>query len=221
MNGCFITGTDTGIGKTYIASSLLRELKVLGVKAAPFKPVVSGMDENGINSDIQSLIHASGFSGNVEEVCPYVFKPAIAPHMAAELAGESIALPIILSAFNHLATSYETVIVEGAGGWRVPISGDHDMQSLAIALNLPVIVVIGIRLGCINHGLLTLESVARSNVPIAGWIANHLEGRSNVAEKNVEALRTRSPISLLGECAYESRDIGWAPEFNLAEWIDS
>ena len=100
------------------------------------------------------------------------------------------------------------------------ISGHHDMQSLAIALNLPVIVVVGIRLGCINHGLLTLESVARFNIPIAGWIANHLEDGSSVAEKNVEALRTSSPISLLGECAYGSSDISWAPEFNLAELID-
>ena len=219
MKGFFVTGTGTSIGKTHISSCLLRELKVLGANPAPFKPVASGVDENGRNSDIQFLIKSSGFSGDVEEICPYLFKPHIAPHIAAELVADSITLPTIVDAFDRLCANHGAIVVEGAGGWKVPISEEHDMQSLAIALNLPVIVVVGIRLGCINHGLLTLESVAQSKVPVAGWIANHMDESGNVAEKNIEALRTRSPINMLGECAYGSSDISWMSEFNLAELI--
>jgi dethiobiotin synthetase len=219
MKGFFVTGSDTNVGKTHISSCLLRELKVLGTNPAPFKPVASGVEENGLNSDIEALSQASGFSGVVEEICPYLFKPHIAPHIAAELLDESITLATIVSAFDHLAVNHGVIVVEGAGGWRVPISKDYDMQSLAIALNLPVIVVVGIRLGCINHGLLTLESVVQSKVPIAGWIANHLDESSNVAEKNVKAIQVRSPIKLLGECEYGSSEISWMPAFSLAELI--
>lgn len=223
MNGFFITGSDTSIGKTHVASCILRELKTLGANAVPFKPVASGSgtDEDGVNSDIQSLTQASGYSGDIHAICPYLFKPLIAPHFAAEMAAKSIELATIIKAFDCLTKKYEIIVVEGAGGWRVPISVDQDMQSLAIALNLPVIVVIGIRLGCINHGLLTLEAVARSGVPIAGWVANYLENDRIMAEKNVGALQARSPISFLGNCNYGSRNIIWAPKFSLAEWINS
>jgi dethiobiotin synthetase len=220
MKGFFVTGTDTGIGKTHIASCLLRELKTLGFNPAPFKPVASGVDENGLNSDLQSLVQASGFTGDVEEICPYLFNPHIAPHIAAELTAESITLSTIVTTLSRLAANHDAVIVEGAGGWRVPISEHYDMRSLAIALNLPVIVVVGIRLGCINHGLLTLESVVQSKVPVVGWIANHLEDTSSVAERNVDALRARSPVKLLGESLYGSSKIGWMPEFSLAELIN-
>ena len=221
MKGFFVTGTDTSIGKTHVSSCLLRELKALDVNPAPFKPVASGVEANRLNSDIQSLIQASGYSGDVADICPYLFKPHIAPHIAAEMVSESISLATIVNTFDRLAAKNKVIVVEGAGGWRVPISDDDDMQSLALTLNLPVIVVVGIRLGCINHGLLTLESVAQSKVPILGWIANHVEEGNYVADKNVEALRARSPIDLLGECAYGSSDIRWKPTFNLAKCINN
>jgi len=183
MKGFFVTGTDTSIGKTHVSSCLLRELKALDVNPAPFKPVASGVEANGLNSDIQSLIQASGYSGDVADICPYLFKPHIAPHIAAEMVSESISLATIVNTFDRLAAKNKVIVVEGAGGWRVPISDDDDMQSW--------------------------------------WIANHVEEGNYVADKNVGALRARSPIDLLGECAYGSSDIRWKPTFNLAKCINN
>ena len=219
MTGFFVTGTDTGVGKTHFSSCLLRELRGYGLNVVPFKPVASGVNSKGENDDINSLIDASAFTGSRHEICPYLFDEAIAPHIAAQRTDKPINLSVIQAAFERLASDFDSVVVEGVGGWRAPISSSEDIQSLARRFSLPVIVVVGIRLGCINHGLLTLDAVSDSTVPIVGWVANELDPVSTEFTENVEALRMRSIIPMLGKCGYGQNRIDWTPEFDLRKHL--
>ena len=194
----FITGTDTEVGKTFSTCTLLHVLKQRGIRAVGMKPVAAGIDADGKNDDVESLIAASGVEAPRPLVNPYLFAPPIAPHIAAQETGEHIDIERIATAFDALRTLADAVLVEGVGGFRVPLDAEHDAGDLAKRLGLPVILVVGMRLGCINHALLTAESVAATGLPLAGWIANRIDPAMSRWEGNLAALQARLPVPLLG-----------------------
>jgi dethiobiotin synthetase len=192
--GFFVTGTDTGVGKTLVACLLLHHFSAQGVRAIGMKPVASGATlraDQLVNDDVLALEAASNVSASRELTNPYCFEPAIAPHIAAHAAGVTISLTRLRSAYQELARIADCVVVEGAGGFRVPLGPRFDMADLAIALRLPVILVVGLRLGCINHALLSAHAVRSCNLHIAGWIGNHIDPNMVCAEENVSAIAER------------------------------
>ncbi len=174
----FITGTDTGVGKTYVACKLIRDYVAKGHKVIGMKPVAAGGDlVNGkwVNDDVLKLEAASNVKAPRELINPYSFKEAIAPHIAAEKAGIEINIDVIKQAFQALATLADIVIVEGAGGFLVPLNKHQSMADLPSALGIPVILVVGMKLGCINHSLLTVEAIKARGINLHGWVANQIE----------------------------------------------
>ena len=187
----FITGTDTGIGKTYAACKLIQQYVAQGYKVVGMKPVAAGCELiNGewVNDDVVKLEAASNVKAPRKLTNPYSFKEPIAPNIAAELAGEAIDITVIKQAFDALSELADIVIVEGAGGFLVPLNDAETMADLAGILNIPIILVVGIRLGCINHALLTAQAIQAINVSLAGWIANPIEPKMQQYNKNVEAI---------------------------------
>lgn len=199
--GYFITGTDTGVGKTVVGLGLMRALKERGRRVAAIKPVASGCRErDGVLCNDDALrLQAEGSVGlPYSTVNPYAFASPIAPHLAAAEAGVWISIARIVEEFRGVAAQVETVIVEGVGGWRVPLDERETVADLAAALGLPVILVVAVRLGCLNHALLTVEGIHHSGVALAGWVANRLEPACTRAEANIDTLRRRIPAPLLG-----------------------
>lgn len=176
--GYFITGTDTGVGKTRVSAALLYRLQQTGITAAGMKPVASGCRRtpHGLrNDDAELLQRYSGITLPYDSVNPYAFEPAIAPHLAAAEIGATIDIAVIRHRYAEIAARCACVIVEGAGGWLTPVDTDRTLADVAAALQLPVILVVGVRLGCINHALLTQAAVAATGLPLAGWVANHID----------------------------------------------
>ncbi|AFJ02463.1 Dethiobiotin synthetase [Methylophaga frappieri] len=176
-SGFFITGTDTEVGKTRISVGLIEVLKQQGHRVAAMKPVASGCEQTATglqNEDALALQAAASVRSPYSQLNPYAFAPAIAPHIAALQDGVEINLTNLVTHYQQIAETADVVVVEGAGGWLVPLNRQQTIADLAIALNLPVILVVAIRLGCINHALLTAESVRRSGLTLAGWVANNL-----------------------------------------------
>jgi dethiobiotin synthetase len=205
--GLFVTGTDTGAGKTLVACALLRAFARGGLRAVGMKPVAAGavwQDGVLLNDDVAALARA----GNVEApralTNPYCFAPPIAPHIAARLAGVEIELARIAEAFDALSARADCVIVEGAGGFVVPLGPELDSSGLARALGMPVVLVVGMRLGCLNHALLTREAIDRAGLPLAGWVANHIAADMLCQDQNVDALRERLDAPLLARIAYDA-----------------
>lgn len=194
----FIAGTDTEVGKTFVTSALLLAQRAQSVRALGMKPVAAGTDADGRNEDVEALIAASGVAAPRQLVNPYLFEPAIAPHIAAAEAGRVIDIPTIVAAFNTLRSMAETILVEGVGGFCVPLGPQTDSADLAQALGLPVILVVGMRLGCINHALLTQQAIAARGLNLAGWVANRIDPQMARFEENLEALTTRLNAPLLG-----------------------
>ncbi|MEN5305493.1 MULTISPECIES: dethiobiotin synthase [unclassified Pseudomonas] len=198
----FIAGTDTDVGKTTIAAGLLHAARLQGLSTLGAKPVASGctMTSKGLrNSDAQALIDESSIKLAYEEVNPFAFEPAIAPHVAAREAGVALEVAVLSKAMRHvLDQRADFTLVEGAGGWRVPLSNHANLSDLAIALKLPVILVVGVRLGCINHALLSAEAIARDGLQLAGWVANIIEPRTSRLEENLASLAERLPAPCLG-----------------------
>ena len=190
----FITGTDTGIGKTYIACKLIKQYVAQGYKVVGMKPVAAGCEYvNGewINDDVLKLEAASNIKVPRMLTNPYSFKEAIAPHIAAELEGKTIEVTLIKQAFNELCKLADIVIVEGAGGFLVPLNNTNDMADLAKALDIPIIVVFGIKLGCINHALLTIESIKARNFRLEGWVANLIDPQMQCASANIASIEKK------------------------------
>jgi dethiobiotin synthetase len=203
--GYFVTGTDTGVGKTLVACSLLRAFAGRGFKAVGMKPVASGAVAGGnglVHDDVERLIAAANVAAPRERVNPYCFAPPTAPHIAASKAGVKIDLDHIGRCFNALADLADVVIVEGVGGFRVPLGSGADTAQLAARLALPVVLVVAMRLGCLNHALLTAEAIAGRSLVLAGWVANHIDPRMTAAEENVRALETLIAAPLLARIAY-------------------
>ena len=164
----FLTGTDTEIGKTFITCALLHRARQLGLTAAGIKPVAAGTDAAGRNDDVERIRAASNVALAEDVINPYRFAPAIAPHLAAAEAGVRIDFARITAACASARSQAGLVIVEGVGGFRVPLDVDRDSADLAVALGLPVILVVGLRLGCLNHALLTAEAIAARGLTLAG-----------------------------------------------------
>ena len=192
--GFFITGTDTGVGKTVIAAALTRALVARGLRVAVMKPIASGADptpEGLRNCDALTLMAAANVTLPYEAVNPYCFQPPIAPHLAALERGEVIDLARLRRRFDSLASAADCVIVEGAGGWLVPLGDGATMAELAAALTLPVLLVVGLRLGCLNHAFLTRESMAGRAAPFAGWVANAIDPGFERSAENLATLTAR------------------------------
>jgi dethiobiotin synthetase len=190
----FVTGTDTEVGKTVVSAALTRALVARGLRVAVMKPIASGSDptpEGLRNSDAVALIAAANVSFPYEVVNPYCFLPPISPHIAAHEARVQIDLALLRSRFDTLAAASDCVVVEGAGGWLAPICDTQSMADLAAALSTPVLLVVGLRLGCLNHALLTRESLATRGIPFAGWIANAIDPDFARAAENLATLTTR------------------------------
>lgn len=197
----FVTGTDTGVGKTTISSALVHQFAALGLRSVGMKPVASGcvlQDGVLLSEDVQQLKAASNLTLPLSDINPYAFEPAIAPHIAASQAGAEIDLSVIQAAYARLEAAADVVIVEGVGGFRVPLNDTVDTADLAVALGLPVILVVGLRLGCINHALLTAEAIAARGLKLAGWIANRIDPAMSMQEENLQALSLRLQAPCLG-----------------------
>jgi dethiobiotin synthetase len=199
--GIFITGTDTGVGKTLVATALLRAFASRGLRAIGMKPVAAGALKSSVglvNEDVETLVLASNVTAPRQLVNPYCFEPPIAPHLAAETAGQTIEIARIATAYSALTRLADRVVVEGAGGLLVPLSAREDFADLARTLGLPLVLVVGMRLGCLNHALLTVEVAAKRGLTLAGWVANTLDPSMLAAEGNLATLRGRLPMPLLG-----------------------
>ncbi len=194
MNGFFVTGTDTGVGKTVAAAALVHRLAATGRRVAGMKPVAAGgvfTAEGWRNEDALQLLAASNIPLAYEEVNPFALPAAIAPHLAAREVGVRLNVATIHAHYAALAARAECVIVEGAGGWRVPLNEQESFADLAVALRLPVILVVGMRLGCLNHALLTSEAIDRSGAQLAGWVANGIDPAMERLAENIATLETR------------------------------
>ncbi|MBW8459365.1 MAG: dethiobiotin synthase [Thiobacillus sp.] len=198
MRGLFVTGTDTGVGKTRVAVALIHALRARGLRVAAMKPVSAGSAPGELNGDVTALLRAANVDADLGDVNPYAFAEPVAPHIAAARAGVRIELDVIAEAYGRLAAAADVVVVEGAGGWRVPLNERDDMADLAQRLGLPVVLVVGLRLGSLNHALLTAESIARRQLPWAGWVGNHIDPAMARQAENIAALRARLPDPCLG-----------------------
>ena len=205
--GFFITGTDTGVGKTLLTCALLHAYADQGKRVVGMKPVAAGGVRHPgglINDDVTQLRAASNVDAALTQINPYCFEAPIAPHLAAEQSGIVIDLATIFSAFEQLAASADLVVVEGVGGFCVPLNNSEDSADLAQRLGLPVILVVGMRLGCLNHALLTADAIRANGLACAGWIANRLDPAMALADRNVAALAERLPMPLLGDVEFTS-----------------
>jgi dethiobiotin synthetase len=192
--GFFITGTDTGVGKTLVAVALTRALVAQGQRVAVMKPVAAGTvstPPGEFNDDALELLAASNVRAAYQDVNPWLLKTPASPHLAARADGVSIGHEPIAGAFTRLAAASDLVVVEGAGGWLAPISDHETMADVAEKLALPVIIVVGVRLGCLNHALLTRDALRGRGLTFAGWVANKLATEMPLAEANIATLSGR------------------------------
>jgi len=200
MKGIFVTGTDTEVGKTVISVAFVELLKQQGLSVAVMKPIASGSENTGEglqNEDALALQQQSNVELAYKQINPYAFEPAIAPHIAAEQLGKTIDIAILENLYQQIQSQADAVVVEGAGGWLVPLNQEQTMADLAVALQLPVILVVAVRLGCINHALLSVAAIQQSGLPLLGWVANHVEA---VAESDeiINSLKQRIKAPCLG-----------------------
>lgn len=199
--GVFVTGTDTDAGKTWIAAGLLAGIGARGLRTGAIKPVASGAAATpaGLRSDdALRLQAAASVSLGYEEINPYVFAPPIAPHLAARQAGVAISIGALVQGYRAVAARCDWVVVEGVGGWMVPFDDEHGVADLAAALDLPVVMAVGLRLGCLNHALLTAAAIRQRGLALAGWAASHVGATMGHADENIATLRARLGAPLLG-----------------------
>lgn len=201
MHSIFVTGTDTEVGKTRVSCALIRQLVATGLRVACMKPVASGAqkrDGNLRNDDALQLMRAANVEAPYEWVNPYCFEPAIAPHIAAQQAGIEMSPEVIQTAYEKLSTLADVVVVEGVGGWNVPINTHQTMADIAARLRLQVVLVVGMRLGCLNHAMLTAQAVHARALILSGWIANTLDPDMPSLMQNIETLETFIDAPYLG-----------------------
>lgn len=199
----FVTGTDTGVGKTAVSCGLLAAAATAGLRTAAVKPVAAGCDENGQNEDALCLQAAMTEALDYNQVNPVALQAAIAPHIAAGLEGKRLQANRLAGLCRGVMLSgADFVLIEGAGGWRVPVNGRETLADLAIELRVGVIMVVGMRLGCINHALLTAEAIRRDGLQLEAWVANQPGPRMEYHEENLATLRQLLPAPLLGDVPY-------------------
>lgn len=205
----FITGTDTAVGKTLVACALLQAFVKQGNKAVGMKPVAAGCVETPAGlccEDVENLRAASNVVASQALVNPYALISPVAPHIAAEQAGVEISLEQIGRSFRQLREIADVTVVEGIGGFVVPLNARQDTADMAKMLGLPVILVVGMRLGCINHALLTAQAIRNTGLPLVAWVANRIDPDMNAFDENLHALETRLAAPLLGVIPYQAED---------------
>lgn len=201
----FVTGTDTGIGKTLVSCALLRAFAAKGLRAVGMKPVAAGTRQDGSNEDVELLRAAGNVMADRELVNPCLLREAVAPHIAAKHENVAIDLAHIARCFGQLRDQADVVVVEGVGGFRVPLNDSQDSADLACRLALPAILVVGLRLGCINHALLTEEAIRARGLRLAGWVASQVDPQMASVGENVEAIRARIAAPLLGFIPHQAQ----------------
>jgi dethiobiotin synthetase len=200
-HGFFITGTDTGVGKTFVAVGLTRAFVARGLRTAVMKPVAAGSiatPDGARNDDALELLGASNVEAPYGDVNPWLLATPASPHLAARAEGVSIRQEPILASYWRLADRSDVLLVEGAGGWLAPISATATMADIAESLALPVILVVGMRLGCLNHALLTRDAIRARGLPFGGWIANELATEMPLCAANIDTLTSRFAAPPLG-----------------------
>jgi dethiobiotin synthetase len=220
--GFFITGTDTGVGKTLVAVALTRALVARGLRTGVMKPVAAGgirTPEGLFNEDALELLAASNVKAPYEDVNPWMLSMPASPHLAARADGVTIRHERITAALHRLEAASDMVIVEGAGGWHAPISATETMADIAGLLALPVVLVVGIRLGCLNHALLTREALRARGMIFAGWIANKLATEMPLANANIDTLSSRFGTQPLAVVPADAVKPGTG-QTRVPEWAD-
>ena len=201
-DGFFVVGTDTEVGKTLVSAALILKLRELGKKTLGFKPVVAGtyQDSNGAfhNEDLEALRIASNLKPGQMDLCPYVLDVPAAPHLVAKSVGLQLQLEPIMQAFGKVQNEADLIIVEGAGGFLIPLNDQEDLGDFAKKINFPMVLVVGMKLGCLNHTLLTYEAIKARNLNVAGWIANTLSSEMPLLQENIETLKARIRAPFLG-----------------------
>jgi len=210
MRGVFVTGTDTNCGKTEISLALMAAWQTRGARVLGMKPVACGCDpspQGPRNADALRLLAQGSAAAPYDLVNPYAFSPPIAPHIAAARAGVEITLDPIVGAYRALSAGCDLLVVEGVGGWRVPLSSTLSVNDIPTALDLPVILVVGLKLGCLNHALLTAESIRAQGRPLAGWIANGIDPELQAGDENIATLAALLDAPCLGVIPWLERPV--------------
>jgi dethiobiotin synthetase len=198
---CFVTGTDTEIGKTLVSSAILHKLVQQGVRACGMKPIAAGAEERdgALHNEDAAMLRAAGNVNLPQHITtPFMLREPCAPHIAAALEGVTIEPVPIIAAYAEILGASDATVVEGVGGFCVPFSDDFDSAGLAVQLGLPVVLVVGMRLGCISHALLTAEAIVARGLVLAGWVANLVDPDMRFVDENISALEQRMPAPLLG-----------------------
>lgn len=223
MIGCFVTGTDTGVGKTLVSTGLLHALAPHHRRVVGMKPVAAGVvpwGEDWASEDAIALRSASTLVVPPELDNPVLLLDALSPHIAAERAGVQIDIAAIVRSYQALAANADAVVVEGAGGFHVPLTDTQTGADLAQALALPVVLVVGLRLGCLSHALLTAEAIRARGLTLAGWVANRVDPEMEAADENIAYLRARLRAPLLAEVPYQDLPDARSLVFELPqEWL--
>ena len=216
----FVTGTDTGVGKTLVSTALLRACARHHRRVVGMKPVAAGLvriDGDWVSEDVVALRAASTVAVPPGLDNPVALPEALSPHLAAARAGRHLTVATLHAAQRELAALADVVVVEGAGGWRVPINDHETLADLAVAIGAPVVLVVGLRLGCINHALLSAEAIRRDGLVLAGWVANRIDPAMKAADDNIASVRERIGAPLLGSVPWLTAPNGDAVELDLPE----
>ena len=223
MIGCFVTGTDTGVGKTLVSTGLLHALAPHHRRVVGMKPVAAGVvpwGEDWASEDAIALRSASTLAVAPELDNPVLLLDPLSPHIAAERAGVQIDIAAIVRSYQALAAQADAVVVEGAGGFHVPLTDTQTGADLAQALALPVVLVVGLRLGCLSHALLTAEAIRARGLVLVGWVANRVDPEMEAADENIGYLRARLGVPLLAEVPYQDLPDARSLVFELpGEWL--
>lgn len=223
MIGCFVTGTDTGVGKTLVSTGLLHALAPHHRRVVGMKPVAAGVvpwGEDWASEDAIALRSASTLAVAPELDNPVLLLDPLSPHIAAERAGVQIDIGAIVRSYQALAAQADAVVVEGAGGFHVPLTDTQTGADLAQALALPVVLVVGLRLGCLSHALLTAEAIRARGLVLVGWVANRVDPEMEAADENIAYLRARLGVPLLAEVPYQDLPDARSLVFELpGEWL--
>jgi len=217
---CFITGTDTGAGKTYVTCALLQALSNRGIAVAALKPIAAGFESYGterINEDVYRHRANASVPLDLAIANPYAFEAPTAPHLAAALEGQRVELPVIERAFERAKLATEVVLVEGVGGWCLPVNPDQMQADLVRELRLPVVMVAGIRLGALNHSLLTARAIEADGCELIGWVANIVDATYVYAQQTIDALLPRIRAPLLGRVVWGPEEANRATHHALAD----
>lgn len=221
LKSFFITGTDTEVGKTYVTVALLNAIRKQGLRTLALKPIAAGceLQENEwVNDDALQLSHAMTEHLPYQQLNPVALKSAIAPHLAAQQEGRRLSAERLAGMIRGaLMTPADVALIEGAGGWLVPLNERETLADLVRKLEIPVILVVGIRLGCLNHALLTVQSIAACGLPLAGWVANCIDPRAAMVEENIATLKSRIGAPCLGEIPWHNPE----SSLNCADFINT